>query len=144
MPLAGFVLACSQRMVLYGIHLKSEAVNLNISYELPRDAMVANAMAGGPMFFSNGPEHGCPFMDLPPEDLCKNAPPVAFSQDETHGHNLLPRICRAGPGPQRERSPPPSLSRPVDSQCKNAIHDVRGNRTWFFSAPNLPSIDLFS
>ena len=91
-PLAGFVLTCSQRMVPDGIHLKSEAVNLDISYELPRDAMVANAMAGGPMFFSDDPEHGCPSMDLPSEDFCGSAPPVTFSQDETHDHNLLPRM----------------------------------------------------
>ena len=42
------------------------------------------------MFFSD--DNNCNIMDLPSEDFKGSAPPVTFSQDETHDHNLLPRM----------------------------------------------------
>ena len=45
------------------------------------------------MFFSDDcDESESNSMDLPSEDFKGSAPPVTFSQDETHDHNLLPRM----------------------------------------------------
>ena len=42
------------------------------------------------MFFSDDDGHDS--IDLSSEDFKGSAPPITFSQDETHDHNLLPRM----------------------------------------------------
>ncbi|KAL7540951.1 hypothetical protein ACHAXR_011796 [Thalassiosira sp. AJA248-18] len=88
-PLAGFVLVFPQSFLPDGIDIVCDDVTIDITYSLPSThSNVENAMAGGPMFFSDT----CHSMDLPSEDFRGSAPPVTFSQDETHDHNLLPRM----------------------------------------------------
>jgi len=92
-PLAGFVLVFPQSLFPNEIDLIDDDLTIGVTYELPRPYNnVENAIAGGPMFFSDHCENGCPSMDLPSEDFKGSAPPVTFSQDETHDHNLLPRM----------------------------------------------------
>ena len=71
----------------------SDNVTIDVTYALPPQYRnVENALSGGPMFFSDDDTNGCHSMDLPSEDFKGSAPPVTFSQDETHDHNLLPRM----------------------------------------------------
>lgn len=87
-PLAGFVLVFSEEACLGTKIMHDNDVEISVSYELP--LAIENAMAGGPMFFSDDDGHDS--MDLLVEDFKGSAPPVTFSQDETHDHNLLPRM----------------------------------------------------
>lgn len=92
-PLLGFVLLFPEetlaRFTGDATNIMNDTnVEISISYDLP--SPIINAMAGGPMFFCD--EEGCTSMDLPLEDFKGSAPPVTFSQDETHDHNLLPRM----------------------------------------------------
>jgi hypothetical protein len=91
-PLAGFVLVFSKEALHYpwDAAFKQNDAKIEISYELPTQRCIDNAIAGGPMFFSD--DDNCNVMDLPSEDFKGSAPPVTFSQDETHDHNLLPRM----------------------------------------------------
>ncbi|KAL3784321.1 hypothetical protein ACHAW5_000212 [Stephanodiscus triporus] len=99
-PLAGFVLVVPRDALhdLDAIDAKiRNGATMDVSYELPPPYDGArNAMAGGPMFFSDDddddPDGNCHSMDLHSEDFRGSAPPVTFSQDETHDHNLLPRM----------------------------------------------------
>lgn len=50
---------------------------------------IVSAIAGGPMLV----EDGRVTIDLEAEELAGTAPPITFSQDETHDHNLLPRLA---------------------------------------------------
>ena len=89
-PLAGFVLIFPPNAI--DLMLSEKDVTISVLYELPRPYNnVQNAMAGGPMFFDDTKD-SCHTMDLPFEDFKGSAPPVTFSQDETHDHNLLPRM----------------------------------------------------
>lgn len=94
-PLAGFVLVFPQSYpawyLMAGHDITNDDVTIDVSYELPPPYNnIKNAMSGGPMFFSD--DSGSKSMDLPSEDFRGSAPPVTFSQDETHDHNLLPRM----------------------------------------------------
>jgi hypothetical protein len=101
-PLAGFVLVVPRDALHDYDEIDAKIRNsatLDVSYALPPPYDGAhNAMAGGPMFFSDDDDRGdgdggnCHSMDLPSEDFRGSAPPVTFSQDETHDHNLLPRM----------------------------------------------------
>ena len=98
-PLAGFVLVFPRTLhpnmieLLDGSRLMPN-LTCSLRYELPSPYNnVESAMAGGPMFFSDDcDESESNSMDLPSEDFKGSAPPVTFSQDETHDHNLLPRM----------------------------------------------------
>ena len=96
-PLAGFVIifleetltsmSCAGRgtKIMY-----EHDVAITVSYDFPSPLnSIQNAMAGGPLFFS---DDDCKSIDLACEDFNRSAPPVTFSQDETHDHNLLPRM----------------------------------------------------
>jgi hypothetical protein len=94
-PLAGFVVIFSEEALTSqsctGMGTKimyDHEREISVSYEIPFN--IENAMAGGPLFFSD--DDGCSSMDLLSEDFENSAPPVTFSQDETHDHNLLPRM----------------------------------------------------
>lgn len=91
-PLAGIVVIFSQEALEHeqgGTKIMHDHnVEINVSFEIPLPT--EEAMAGGPMFFSN--QDQCNVVDLPSEDFKFSAPPVTFSQDETHDHNLLPRM----------------------------------------------------
>ena len=97
-PLAGFVLIFPEEsltsMPCTGRGTKimyDHDVDIKVSYDFPSSLnSIQNAMAGGPMFFSD--DEDCKSMDLACEDFKRSAPPVTFSQDETHDHNLLPRM----------------------------------------------------
>jgi len=94
-PLAGFVLVFPQNLLPDEIDIMcDDDVTIGLTYALPPPYNnVENAIAGGPMFFSDDRgSNGCQSMDLPSEDFKESAPPVTFSQDETHDHNLLPRM----------------------------------------------------
>ncbi len=52
-------------------------------------ADIVSAMAGGPMLL----ERGAPVLNLQAEEFAGSAPPITFSQDETHDQNLLPRLA---------------------------------------------------
>jgi hypothetical protein len=94
-PLAGFVLVVP-RGALPPDRIDSflrDVGTVVVSYSLPQPYDGAdNAMAGGPMFFSDDGDDRPSAMDLISEDFSGSAPPVTFSQDETHDHNLLPRM----------------------------------------------------
>ena len=94
-PLAGFVLVVP-RGALPPDRIDSFLRDVGpvvVSYSLPQPYDGAdNAMAGGPMFFSDDGDDRPSAMDLISEDFSGSAPPVTFSQDETHDHNLLPRM----------------------------------------------------
>eukprot|EP00956_Cyclotella_meneghiniana_P012546 scaffold17839_cov72-Cyclotella_meneghiniana.AAC.13 len=87
-PLAGFVLLFSEEACSGTKIMNDDDVEINVSYALPLP--IENAMAGGPMFFSDDDGHDS--IDLSSEDFKGSAPPITFSQDETHDHNLLPRM----------------------------------------------------
>ena len=91
-PLAGFVLIFTKSSHPNAIKvLLDDSLAMSITYQLPAPCdSINSAMAGGPMFFSDESESH--IMDLPSEDFKKSAPPLTFSQDETHDHNLLPRM----------------------------------------------------
>ncbi|KAL9185237.1 hypothetical protein ACHAXT_003014 [Thalassiosira profunda] len=90
-PLAGYVLVFPQYLLPKDADLERGDATIEVAYELPTPYNnVTSAMAGGPMFFSDA--DGCNEMNLPSEDFAGSAPPVTFSQDETHDHNLLPRM----------------------------------------------------
>ncbi|KAL7521945.1 hypothetical protein ACHAWX_006640 [Stephanocyclus meneghinianus] len=91
-PLAGFVLIFSEDHLPAGTTIMNNhdlEILVSYTFSSPHEC-IENAMAGGPMFFSD--EDGCDTMDLASEDFAGSAPPVTFSQDETHDHNLLPRM----------------------------------------------------
>ncbi|KAL3794146.1 hypothetical protein HJC23_012853 [Cyclotella cryptica] len=91
-PLAGFVLTFSEDNLPPGSTIMNDNdMDIHVSYKFlsPHDCL-ENAIAGGPMFFSD--EDECHAMELSSEDFAGSAPPVTFSQDETHDHNLLPRM----------------------------------------------------
>ncbi|KAL7507589.1 hypothetical protein ACHAXN_004748 [Cyclotella atomus] len=93
-PLLGFVLIFPEEALLCESSgngtkiMHDHNIEISVSYDLP--STMINAMAGGPLFFSD--EDGCTAMDLASEDFKGSAPPVTFSQDETHDYNLLPRM----------------------------------------------------
>ncbi len=92
-PLAGFVL-----LVPGGFHRPEyDDGPIRVSYALPSpNDVVMDAIAGGPMLFSDDDVDVCDghgTIDLMSEDFRGSAPPVTFSQDETHDHNLLPRMA---------------------------------------------------
>ena len=94
-PLAGFVLIAPIGMQNRLDPLLCKGGETEVSYALPPpNDGIANAMAGGPMFFSDKifNHDDCHSMDLFLEDFKGSAPPVTFSQDETYDHNLLPRM----------------------------------------------------
>ena len=94
-PLAGFVLIVPIGMQNGLDPLLCKGGEIEVSYALPPpNDGIANAMAGGPMFFSDEicNHDDCHSMDLFLEDFKGSAPPVTFSQDETYDHNLLPRM----------------------------------------------------
>ena len=91
-PLAGFVIIFPEKEISPDTKIiHDHDVEISVDYELPSSyGCVESAISGGPMFFSE--EEGYDSMDLPSEDFKGSAPPVTFSQDETHDHNLLPRM----------------------------------------------------
>jgi len=91
-PLAGFVLIFTKSSHPNAINLLLDnSLAMSVTYQLPAPfESIYSAMAGGPMLFSDESESH--IMDLPSEDFKLSAPPITFSQDETHDHNLLPRM----------------------------------------------------
>jgi hypothetical protein len=90
-PLAGYILSFPKHMVPG--YINDNAVSISVKYKLPpsiRD--ISDAMAGGPMFFSESVDGNDYSMELHAEDFRGTAPPVTFSQDETFDRNLLPRM----------------------------------------------------
>jgi len=89
-PLAGYILSIPKSMVPG--YILDDDLSITVQYKLPLS--LNDAMAGGPLFFSDkydkvGNDYS---MDLNSEDFRGSAPPVTFSQDETFDRNLLPRM----------------------------------------------------
>ncbi|KAK1733102.1 N-acetylglucosamine-1-phosphodiester alpha-N-acetylglucosaminidase [Skeletonema marinoi] len=89
-PLAGFVLSFPTNLAPIGCILDDDDVLITVQYGLPFE--IYDAMAGGPLFFSDIDNDGNNSIDLKSEDFRGSAPPVTFSQDETFDRNLLPRM----------------------------------------------------
>lgn len=89
-PLAGYVLSFPKSFAPAGCFFNDDDVSITVQYELPFE--LNNAMAGGPLFFSDNDNVGSNSMDLKSEDFHGSAPPITFSQDETFDRNLLPRM----------------------------------------------------
>ena len=90
-PLAGYVLSFPEKNLPPGFNYNADDMAITVEYELPLS--INNAMAGGPLFFSEkdkNDNHNSMQMNL--EDFRGSAPPVTFSQDETFDRNLLPRM----------------------------------------------------
>jgi len=85
-PLAGYILSFPKSMA--PDYFFNDDVSISVQYQLPLS--LENAMAGGPLFFSD--KYDDCSMDLNSEDFRGSAPPVTFSQDETFDRNLLPRM----------------------------------------------------
>jgi hypothetical protein len=90
-PLAGCIITFLKSMVPDWIFDK----HITVQYKLPSSLRdVANAMAGGPVFFfsENDDDINNYSMNMEMEDFRGSAPPITFSQDETFDRNLLPRM----------------------------------------------------
>jgi len=87
-PLAGFVLSFPKSLAPVGCVLDDDDVSITVQYKLPTRWQVYDAMAGGPLFFSDNDDT----MNLKSEGFRGSAPPITFSQDETFDRNLLPRM----------------------------------------------------
>ncbi|KAL7458760.1 hypothetical protein ACHAWC_010371 [Mediolabrus comicus] len=90
-PLAGYILSFPKSMV--PSYINDNGVSISVEYKLPPSISdISDAMAGGPMFFSESVDENDYSMELHAEDFRGTAPPVTFSQDETFDRNLLPRM----------------------------------------------------
>jgi hypothetical protein len=90
-PLAGYILSFPKSMV--PAYINDNGVSISVQYKLPPSISdISDAMAGGPMFFSESVDGNDYSMELHAEDFRGTAPPVTFSQDETFDRNLLPRM----------------------------------------------------
>ena len=88
-PLAGYILSFPKSLAPTGCILDDDDVTITVEYKLPLP--INEAIAGGPLFFSDKDSVGNS-MNLYSEDFRGSAPPVTFSQDETFDRNLLPRM----------------------------------------------------